>query len=124
MKIKKDDHVQVLIGKDKGRQGQVLKVYPQKNKILIKGINMFKKHLKPTQGKPGGIISREVPLYVSKVALVCPSCKKVVRVSYLIDPKTKKKSRICQKCKSLLDKKVKTSAKKTKKTTKTVKKTK
>ena len=119
MKIKRDDKVQVLIGKDKGRQGQVIKVFPKKNKLLVKDINVFKKHVKPSQGKPGGIISREVPLYISKVALVCPSCKKAVRVSYQIDEKTNKKSRICQKCKKPIDKIKKTPVKKTKSVKKT-----
>lgn len=107
MKIKKDDKIQVIRGKDKGRQAQVKKTFPKKDKILVAGINLVKKHIKATRDKPGGIVDKEVPLHISKVALVCPSCKKTTRVSYTFDKTSTKKVRICQKCKSLIDKKVK-----------------
>ncbi len=102
MKIKAGDNIIVLIGKDKNRQGQVLKVLTQKKKALVKGVNVFKKHLKSTQNKPGGIIDREMPIYLSKLALVCPLCKKPTRVGYSIDS-TGKKVRICRKCRGLID---------------------
>lgn len=102
MKILKGDNVKVLIGKDKGREGLVVKSMPKVGKIVIKGLNLFKKHIKPSQGRPGSIIEKERSLTVSKVALICPSCKKTVRVAYQID-KSGEKSRICRKCKSILD---------------------
>lgn len=102
MKIKAGDNVIVLIGKDKNRQGQVLKVLTQKKKALVKGVNISKKHVKSTQNKPGGIIDREMPMYLSKLALVCPLCKKPTRIGYTIDS-TGKKVRICRKCKGLID---------------------
>lgn len=101
MKIIKGDKVQVLIGKDKGRTGEVLVSLPKKNKIVVKGLNIFKKHVKASQGNKGGIIEKERALLVSKVALVCPNCSKPTRVSYQID-KSGSKYRICKKCKSLL----------------------
>ena len=101
MKILKGDTVKVLIGKDKGRTGEVIKSLPKKGKIVLKGLNIFKKHIKASQGNPGSIIEKERSLFVSKVALVCPSCKKTVRVGYQID-KSGEKYRICKKCKSII----------------------
>jgi large subunit ribosomal protein L24 len=101
MKILKGDKVKILIGKDKGREGEVVKTMPKKDKIVVKGLNLYKKHIKPSQGKPGSIIEKERSLTVSKVAVICPSCKKTMRVAYLID-KSGEKSRICRKCKSVL----------------------
>jgi large subunit ribosomal protein L24 len=101
MKIQKGDKVKVLLGKDKGREGEVIRAFPKTEKIVVKGLNMFKKHLKPQQGQKGGIIEKERSLLVSKVALICPSCQKTVRVGYLID-KSGEKSRICKACKAVL----------------------
>ncbi|HOY61503.1 MAG TPA: 50S ribosomal protein L24 [Candidatus Woesebacteria bacterium] len=101
MKIQKGDKVEILIGKDKGRSGEVLRVFTKKQEIIVKGLNLFKKHLKPTQGQKGGIIEKERALKVSKVMLICPSCGKKVRIAYQID-KNGDKSRICRKCKSII----------------------
>ena len=101
MKILKGDTVKISIGKDKGRTGEVTKSLPKKGKIVVKGLNTFKKHIKASQGNPGSIIERERSIWVSKVALICPSCKKAVRVGYQID-KSGEKYRICKKCKSII----------------------
>ena len=101
MKILKGDKVKVLIGKDKGREGVVLKSFPKKNNLIVKDINMFKKHVKPTQGKAGGIIEKERAILISKVALICPECKKTTRVGYKID-KSGEKYRICKKCQAII----------------------
>ena len=101
MKILKGDTVKVLIGKDKGREGLVVKAMPKKDKIIVQGLNLFKKHIKPSQGKPGSIIEKERSMAVSKVALICPNCKKAIRVAYQID-KSGEKTRICRKCKTIL----------------------
>ena len=97
MKIKKDDKVVVLAGKDKGKQGKVLVADPKGGKVVVEGVNVATKHQKPQgQGKEGGIIKIETPLYVSKVQLVCPKCGKGTRVGYkLADGK---KVRVCKKC--------------------------
>ena len=97
MKIKKDDKVVVLAGKDKGKQGKVLIADPKGGKVVVEGVNVATKHQKPQgQGKEGGIIKIETPLYVSKVQLVCPKCGKGTRVGYkLADGK---KVRVCKKC--------------------------
>ena len=101
MKIQKGDKVEIIIGKDKGRSGEVLRVYAKTEEIIIKGLNLYKKHLKPTQGQKGGIIEKERAIKASKTMLICPSCGKKIRVAYQID-KNGDKSRICRKCKSII----------------------
>ncbi len=97
MKIKKDDKVIVLSGKDKGKQGKVLIADPKAMKVVVEGVNVATKHQKPMkQGQEGGIIKVETPIYVSKVQLVCPKCGKGTRVAYkLADGK---KVRVCKHC--------------------------
>ncbi|HEX8924105.1 MAG TPA: 50S ribosomal protein L24 [Patescibacteria group bacterium] len=102
MKILKGDKVKILIGKDKDREGEVVRAFPKTSEVLVAGVNLFKKHVKASQGQAGRILEKERPLAVSKVALICPSCKKAVRVGYSID-KSGQKSRICKKCQSLLE---------------------
>lgn len=99
MKIKKGDKVQIIYGKDKGRQGVVERVYKKSNKVLILGVNLYKRHLKKNQEtNQGGIVEVPRPLYVSKVALICPKCSKLTRVGYKVEKN--KKYRVCKKCQS------------------------
>ncbi len=99
MKIKKGDKVKIIYGKDKGREGVVEKVYRKDNKVLIPGINLYKRHIKKNEKMPkGGIIEIPRPLDVSKVMLICPKCAKPTRVGILREKS--KKWRICKKCKS------------------------
>ena len=102
MKIKKGDTVQILSGNDKGKQGEVLEVIPKTEKILVKGVNIRKKHVKPRkQGEEGGIISVECAIPAAKVNVVCPKCGKHTRVGYVVEDG--KKFRICKKCNSKID---------------------
>lgn len=97
MKLKKGDQVVVTIGKDKGRKGKVEKLWPEKDVILLPGLNVYKRHLKKRDEKnQGGIVDISRPIAVSKVAFFCPSCKKASRLGYKMT-KTKK-IRICKKC--------------------------
>ena len=97
MKIKKDDKVIVLSGKDKGKQGKILVADPKAGKVIVKGVNVATKHQKPQkQGQEGGIIKVETPIYASKVQLVCPKCGKGTRVAHKITDG--KKVRVCKKC--------------------------
>ncbi len=97
MFIKKGDTVKVLSGNDKGKTGEVLEVIPKTQKIVVKGVNVRKKHVKPKkQGEEGGIISLECAIHSSKVNLVCPKCGKTTRVGYVIDKDNK--VRVCKKC--------------------------
>ena len=97
MRIKKGDNVQVLSGNDKGKTGEVLEVIPKANKVVAKGVNIRKKHVKARrQGEESGIISVECSIPVSKVNVVCPKCGKTTKVGYSIEKD--KKVRICKKC--------------------------
>ena len=97
MKIKKGDNVQVLAGNDKGKTGEVLQVIPKENKVIVKDVNIRKRHVKPRkQGEEGGIIASEVAINASKVNVVCPKCGKTTRVGYKVEKD--KKTRICKKC--------------------------
>ncbi|MBI2641251.1 50S ribosomal protein L24 [Candidatus Roizmanbacteria bacterium] len=101
MKIKKGDKVKVIYGKDKGKDGIVERVYAKSEKILLRGINIYKKHIKKNEKMPqGGVVEIPRPLEVSKVLLVCPKCGKTTRVAYEIVKGNK--VRICKKCKSKL----------------------
>ena len=82
MKVKKGDKVQVIAGKDKGKQGTILRSVPTRNRVVVEGCGIVKKAVRPTQQNPqGGIISMEAPIHVSNVLLVCPSCGKPVRTA-------------------------------------------
>ena len=84
-KIKKGDRVVVLTGKDKGRQGSVLKVLPKESRVVVEGLNMVQRHTRPSQGDPqGGIKNKEAPLHVSNVAIV-DSKGKPTRVGFRMD---------------------------------------
>ncbi len=98
-KIHKGDTVQVLAGNDKGKRGQVHSVMPKKDKVIVSGVNLMKKHQKRTGDvrTQAGIIEREGPIHISKVALVCKNCGRPTRVGFRIfDDGTK--ARICRKC--------------------------
>lgn len=99
MKIKKGDTVKVLIGKDKGKSGQVTRIYPEAERVLISGINEFKRHLKSkSKDQKSEIVTINKPLPASNVALICGKCKKARRVGYKLEKG--KKIRICRHCKS------------------------
>ena len=97
LKIKKNDKVVVLSGKDKGKTGKVLGTIPSERKVVVEGVNMVTCHIKPRrQGETGGIVQREAAMYASKVQVVCPKCKKGTRVAHKIE--NGKKTRVCKHC--------------------------
>ena len=97
MKIRKGDTVKVLSGNDKGKTGEVLEVIPKAQKVIVKGVNVRKKHVKPRkQGEEGGIIPVECSIHSSKVNVVCPKCGKTTRIGYEVNGDTK--VRVCKKC--------------------------
>lgn len=117
MKVKKDDTVIVIAGKDKGKKGKVLATVPNESKVVVEGVNMQKKHVKARSAQqPGGIMDKQGAIDSSNVMVVCPKCGKAVRVAYAIDEKTSKKVRVCKKCGEKLEK-VKTAKKATAKKT-------
>ena len=98
MNIKKDDKVVVLSGKDKGKQGRVVSADPKNGKVIVEGVNVAKRHLKPTKpGMEGGIIKKETPIYASKVMRVCHKCGKPTREAHKF-LKDGTKERVCKKC--------------------------
>ena len=97
MRIKKGDNVSVLSGNDKGKTGEVLEVIPKVNKVIVKGVNVRKKHVKARkQGDESGIISVECSIPSSKVNVVCPKCGKATKVGYSMEKD--QKVRVCKKC--------------------------
>lgn len=97
MKIKKGDTVKVLSGNDKGKAGEVLEVIPKTQRVIVKGVNIRKKHVKPRkQGEEGGIIPSEFSIHSSKVAVVCPKCGKATKIGYSVEKD--EKVRVCKKC--------------------------
>jgi large subunit ribosomal protein L24 len=103
MKIRKEDTVLVIVGKDKGKKGKVRQIMPKDNVLIIEGVNIIKRHMKPRgQARQAGIIEREAPLQISNVMLVCPKCSKPVRIqSKIIDDG--KRVRICGKCNEVIN---------------------
>lgn len=97
MKIKKGDIVLIISGKDKGRKGKITKAFPREAKVIVEGVNIQKRHLRPQrEGEKGQIIKISAPIDVSNVKLICKKCKKPTRVGYEIVEG--KKYRICKKC--------------------------
>tara|TARA_B100000700_G_scaffold306158_1_gene381041 strand:+ start:390 stop:707 length:318 start_codon:yes stop_codon:yes gene_type:complete len=83
-KIRKGDNVMVITGKDKGKTGEVLNVLPTKQRVLVRGVNIVKRHTKPSQTVPGGIIERESSVHLSNVALVDPTLNKATKIGFRI----------------------------------------
>ena len=103
--VRTNDEVIVINGRSRGMKGKVLEVSPKEGKVIIEGVNMVTKHVKPKkQGDPGGILKAEGALYASKVQLVCPKCGKPTRVGHTFDEKGKK-LRVCKKsdCKATFE---------------------
>lgn len=97
MKIKKNDQVLIISGNDKGKKGKVLKSFPEKGKIVVEGIALVKKHVKPKKsGQKGQVAVAPRAINVSNVELICPKCGKASRIGYEIVEG--KKYRICKKC--------------------------
>jgi large subunit ribosomal protein L24 len=106
MTIKKNDRVKILSGKDKGKIGKILQVFPDGNRVSVEGLNLLVKHLRPRrQGEKGQRIEFPAPLDLSKVMMVCPKCDKPTRVAMRLPEKgaVGKKVRICKKCKQVID---------------------
>ncbi len=101
MKLKKGDTVKFLIGKDRGKTGKVLRVDTKEGMVLVEGLHMFKKHVRPKrQGDKGEVVSLARPVNASNVMLVCPSCHAATRIGRKISDGGK--SRICKKCKATI----------------------
>jgi large subunit ribosomal protein L24 len=101
-RVKKNDTVVVLAGKDRDKKGKVLRILLKKEKAIVEGVNLVKKHMRPTRDNPkGGIVSFENPINISNIMLVCPRCGQNARISFKkLTDGTKK--RVCKKCQEIL----------------------
>ncbi|MDH4099906.1 MAG: 50S ribosomal protein L24 [Nitrospirota bacterium] len=103
-KLKKNDNVEVIAGKEKGKRGRIIAVLAKKDRVLVESLNIVKKHMRPSaQSKEGGILEKEGALHISNVMLVCPKCDKATRLggSKLEDGR---KVRVCRSCGESIDK--------------------
>lgn len=101
MKIKKDDQVLIIAGDEKGKKGKVIKAMPSENKVIVEGVNLVKKHVRPKQtGQKGQIVKIPKPVNISKIKIICPKCGQATRTSYDVSGETK--SRVCKKCSAKL----------------------
>ena len=105
-KIRRNDTVMVITGKDRGKTGAVRQVIPRKGRLIVEGLNMIKKHQRPSQqggvAVPGGILSREAPLHVSNVMVVCKECGRAARTGVRVRPDGAK-VRVCKRCGADID---------------------
>jgi len=102
MKFKKGDSVLIIAGKDKGRTGKITKAFPKELKVLVEGINLKKKHVRPKkEGEKGQTVEIPATLDISDMKMICPKCGKATRIGYKIGPKGSPdiKKRVCKKCK-------------------------
>ena len=103
--IRRNDSVQVMAGKDRGKTGHVLRVLAEKNRLVVEGVNFVKRHTRPNPGRgvKGGILEKEAPLHASNVQLVCPECSAPTRIGHKV-LEDGRKVRICRKCEGVVDK--------------------
>ncbi len=104
MKLKTGDKVLIIAGKNKGKEGKIIKTIKEDNKVVVEGVNIVKRHIKPSaQNQEGGILEKEAPLHASNVMIIDPKSKKGTRIAHEIDSKSGKKIRIATKTKEKLD---------------------
>jgi len=104
MNLRKNDTVQVITGRDAGKQGKVLKILREKNRVIVQGVGFIKKHTRPNPQRniKGGIAEREAPIHASNVMIVCGECNKRTRIGHKLMADGKK-ARICRRCQGVLD---------------------
>jgi large subunit ribosomal protein L24 len=103
LRIKKNDTVTVIAGKDKGKSGRVMRVIPKHERVIVEKVNMIKRHMKPNQqNRQGGILEKEAPIHISNLMLVCSKCTDPTRVGYKILDDDRK-VRYCKKCNEVID---------------------
>ncbi len=97
-RVRRDDQVVILAGKDRGKKGRVLHVYPERSRAVVEGLNLVKRHMRRTQTNPqGAVVSKESPLPLDRIQPVCPKCNRGVRVGFKVATDGSK-SRICRRC--------------------------
>lgn len=102
MRVKTGDTVEVIAGKDRGKRGKILRALPKEQRVVVERVNLVKRHLKSTPTNPGGIVTKEAPIHVSNVMIVCRSCKKPTRIGMRFNAEGGK-YRVCKRCGQPLD---------------------
>lgn len=103
--IKKGDSVEVVRGNDRGRRGKVLRVLPREGQAIVEGINMVKKHTRPTRDNPqGGMMDKENPVRISNLRLICSRCNQPTKIRRTTIPESRFRVRVCKKCGEIIDK--------------------
>jgi len=106
-RIRKDDKVMIITGKDKGKIGKVLKILRKKDRVLVEKVNMVKRHMRPNPyaQQPGGIVEKEMPIHVSNIMVVCSACTNATKVGYkyIESDGKQKKVRFCKKCNEVME---------------------
>lgn len=99
IKLKKKDKIKILTGKDRGKTGEIERIYAKQNKVLVPGLNLYKKHIQKSEQTPqGGVVEVPRPLNVSNIVFICPKCSKPAKIGFKVEKN--KKIRICRKCNS------------------------
>jgi large subunit ribosomal protein L24 len=106
MNVHKNDTVLVVAGNALGKQGKVLKVYPNRDRVIIEGVNIVKRHTRPSQKNPqGGIVQKEAPITASNVMVICPKCSEATRIGHAhvkdVSTGKRKTMRVCRKCEEM-----------------------
>ncbi len=100
--IRKEDQVVVIAGKDKGKIGRVLQVFPRRERAIVEGVNIVKRHMKPTPFAEGGIVEKPAPIHISNLMVFCPKCSRGVRIGRkILEDGTK--VRVCKKCGEIIE---------------------
>lgn len=103
LNVRRGDRVKVITGKDAGKEGKILRALPEKQRVIVEGVNKVKKHTRPTQKQPqGGILEVEAPIHVSNVMLVCPNCGEPTRVGHRREDGAR--LRVCKRCDKQIEK--------------------
>jgi len=103
MKVRKNDNVVVIAGKDRGKKGKVRQALPKENRVVVEGVNMVKRHMRPRgTARQAGIIEREAPIHVSNVMLLCTKCNRPTRIGFR-SLEDGKKVRICRRCEGVIE---------------------
>lgn len=108
MHVRRGHQVLVLAGEDRGKRGKVLKVFPDKNRVIVEGINFISRHMRPSASLPqGGIVKKEAPIHASNVMVICPKCNEPTRPAFKVmkdDKKTsRRRARVCKKCGEMIE---------------------
>jgi large subunit ribosomal protein L24 len=103
MKVRKNDNVVVIAGKDRGKKGKVRQALPKENRVIVDGVNMAKRHMRPRgTARQAGIIEREAPIHVSKVMLLCTKCNRPTHIGFRL-LEDGRKVRICRRCEEVIE---------------------